>query len=65
MNGRVVGIIANQTLHNAGAASAEECEKVSSFIVLYDSYNVPLVHLADTPGFLVGRPAENERFLSR
>ena len=61
MNGRVVGIIANQTLHNAGAAGPDECEKATSFIVLCDSYNIPLVHLCDTPGFLVGRPAERRK----
>ena len=61
MNGRVVGIIANQTMYNAGAAGPDECEKASSFIVLCDSYNIPLVHLCDTPGFLVGRPAERRK----
>jgi acetyl-CoA carboxylase carboxyltransferase component len=61
MNGRVVGIIANQTLYNGGAAGAEECEKASSFIVLCDSFNIPLVHIADTPGFLVGKPAERRK----
>ena len=58
MNGRVVGVIANQTMHNAGAAGPDECEKAASFICLCDTYNIPLIHLADTPGFLVGRPAE-------
>jgi acetyl-CoA carboxylase carboxyltransferase component len=61
MNGRVVGIIASQTLHNAGAAGPDECGKATSFIVLCDSYNIPLVHLCDTPGFLVGRPAEKRK----
>jgi len=61
MNGRVIGIIASQTLHNAGAAGPDECEKATSFIVLCDSYNIPLVHLCDTPGFLVGRPAEKRK----
>jgi len=61
LNGRVVGIIANQTMHNAGAAGPDECEKATSFICLCDSYNIPLVHLADTPGFLVGRPAEKRK----
>jgi acetyl-CoA carboxylase carboxyltransferase component len=61
MNGRVVGIIANQTMHNAGAAGPDECEKVASFICLCDAYNIPLVHLVDTPGFLVGRPAERRK----
>jgi acetyl-CoA carboxylase carboxyltransferase component len=61
MNGRVVGIIASQTMHNAGAAGPDECEKAASFICLCDTYNIPLVHLADTPGFLVGRPAERRK----
>jgi len=61
MNGRVVGIIASQTLHNAGAAGPDECDKASSFIVMCDTYNIPLVHLCDTPGFLVGRPAERRK----
>jgi len=61
MNGRTVGIIASQTLHNAGAAGPDECDKASDFIVLCDSFNIPLIFLADTPGFLVGRPAEQKR----
>jgi len=58
MNGRTVGIIASQPNYNAGASGAEECEKATSFIVLCDSFNIPLIHLHDTPGFLVGAPAE-------
>ena len=61
MNGRVVGIIASQTMHNAGAAGPDECEKAATFIPLCDTYNIPLVHLCDTPGFLVGRPAERRK----
>ena len=61
MNGRVVGIIANQSLVNAGAAGPDECDKATDFIVLCDSFNIPLIFLADTPGFLVGRPAEQKR----
>ena len=58
MDGRTVGIIASQTLHNAGASGPDECEKATSFIVLCDSFYIPLIHLHDTPGFLVGAPAE-------
>jgi acetyl-CoA carboxylase carboxyltransferase component len=61
MNGRVVGIIANNTFYNAGAAGPDECEKASSFIVLCDSFNIPLVHIVDIPGFLVGKPAEQRK----
>jgi acetyl-CoA carboxylase carboxyltransferase component len=61
MNGRTVGIIANQTLNKAGAAGPDECDKASDFIVLCDTFNIPLIFLADTPGHLVGRPAEQKR----
>ncbi|UJL45527.1 methylmalonyl-CoA decarboxylase [Virgibacillus sp. NKC19-16] len=58
INGRVVGIIANQPLKFAGAAGAKECEKATDFIVLCDSYNIPLVFLHDIPGFRVSSDAE-------
>ena len=61
MNGRTVGFVANQTLHNAGAAGPDECDKACDFIVMCDAFNIPLIFLADTPGFLVGKPAEQKR----
>jgi acetyl-CoA carboxylase carboxyltransferase component len=61
MNGRTVGIIANQTLYNAGAAGPDECDKATDFIILCDTFNIPLIFLADTPGMLVGKPAEQKR----
>ena len=61
MNGRTVGIIASQTTHNAGATGPDECEKATSFIVLCDSFNIPLIFLSDTPGNLVGSPAERRK----
>ncbi len=61
MDGRTVGIIANQTLYNAGAAGIDECEKASEFIILCDTFNIPLLFIADTPGLLVGKPGEQRR----
>ncbi|MHB8084909.1 MAG: acyl-CoA carboxylase subunit beta, partial [Dehalococcoidia bacterium] len=61
MNGKVVGIIANQPMHNAGAGGPGSCEKAASFIVLCDSYNIPLIFLHDTPGFFVGLDAEKKK----
>lgn len=61
MNGRTVGIIASQTMYNAGATGPDECEKATSFIVLCDSFNIPLIFLSDTPGNLVGAPAEKRK----
>ncbi len=65
MNGRVVGIIASQTMYNAGATGADECEKATDFIVLCDSFNIPLIFLADTPGNLVGSLAEKRKIPSK
>jgi methylmalonyl-CoA decarboxylase subunit alpha len=61
IDGHVVGIIANQPLHNAGAMGPDGCDKCLSFICLCDSFNIPLIFLHDTPGFLVGRAAELKR----
>lgn len=58
INGRVVGILANQPLKFAGAAGPKECEKATEFICLCDSYNIPMIFLHDTPGFRVSSDAE-------
>ena len=61
INGRVVGIIANQPSFNAGAAGPDECDKATDFICFCDSYNIPMVFLCDIPGFFVGSYAEQHR----
>ncbi len=61
LDGHTVGIIANQPMFNAGAMGPDGCDKCCSFISLCDSYDIPLVFLHDTPGFLVGRAAELKR----
>src|SRR5699024_2828577 len=58
IDGRVVGIIANNPMKFAGAAGAKESEKATDLIVLSDSYNIPLVFLHDIPGFRVSSEAE-------
>jgi acetyl-CoA carboxylase carboxyltransferase component len=58
LDGKSVGIIANNPLHRGGAIGADECQKVQSFFVLCDSYNVPIVMLVDQPGFLIGPEGE-------
>lgn len=60
MDGHVVGIIANNPNHNAGAMGAGACDKATSFIVLCDSFHIPLIFLHDTPGFLIGKEAERQ-----
>ncbi|WP_456279255.1 acyl-CoA carboxylase subunit beta [Bacillus sp. AK128] len=58
LNGRVVGIVANQPKKYAGAAGVQECEKATDFICLCDSFHIPLVFLHDTPGFRISNEAE-------
>ena len=61
IDGCTVGIIANQPIHTAGAMGPDGCDKCCSFICLCDSFNIPLIFLHDTPGFLVSKAAELKR----
>jgi acetyl-CoA carboxylase carboxyltransferase component len=59
--GRTVGIVANNPLVKGGALDTDACEKITSFLVLCDSFNVPVVLFVDTPGFAIGTDAERRR----
>ena len=63
--GRVIGIVANQPWFNVGAMDTDGIDKVMSFLVLCDSFNVPVIFFHDTPGFLVGKDAERNRVGAR
>src|SRR6185295_19162790 len=58
LGGKSVGIVANNPLHRGGALDADACRKITDFLVLCDSFNVPIVLLVDTPGFQIGTEAE-------
>ena len=58
LGGKSVGFIANNPLFKGGALDADACQKATSFMVLCDSFNVPLVFLVDVPGFLIGVEGE-------
>lgn len=58
LGGKVTGVIANNPQVGGGALSAEACRKIVDFTVLCDSFNIPIVRLMDTPGFVVGTDAE-------
>jgi acetyl-CoA carboxylase carboxyltransferase component len=58
LDGHVVGVLANNPKVTAGAMGPGACEKAVSFICLCDSFHIPLVFLHDTPGFFVGKRAE-------
>jgi acetyl-CoA carboxylase carboxyltransferase component len=59
--GRTVGIVATNPMVKGGALDTDACEKITGFIVLCDSFNVPIVMLVDTPGFAIGTDAERKR----
>jgi len=59
--GRTVGIIANNPMVKGGALDTDACEKITSFLVLCDSFNIPVVLFVDTPGFAIGTDAERRR----
>jgi acetyl-CoA carboxylase carboxyltransferase component len=58
LDGRPVGILANQPHHLGGVINAEASQKAARFVNRCDTFGVPLVVLVDTPGFLPGRRQE-------
>lgn len=58
LGGRAVGIIANNPLYKGGAIDVDACQKITSLLVLCDSFNLPIVILVDQPGFLIGLEGE-------
>ena len=61
LDGHVVGFLANNPMMTAGAMGPGACEKATGFICLCDSFHIPLIFLHDTPGFLVGKAAEERK----
>ncbi len=59
LNGRTVGIIANQPNYLAGALDIDASDKIARFIRFCDAFNIPLVTFVDTPGFLPGIDQEH------
>ena len=58
IEGRAVGIIANNPQHLGGAIDADAADKASRFMQLCNAHGLPLVSLVDTPGFMVGPDTE-------
>lgn len=61
LGGKTVGVLASNPMFKAGALDPDACEKATSFLVLCDSFNIPIVLLADTPGFLIGVEGERRK----
>jgi len=58
LNGRPVGLTANDPMHLGGAMTAEASEKITRFVDMCDTFHIPVINLMDQPGVYVGRQAE-------
>ncbi len=58
VEGRPVGLLANNPLHLGGAIDADAADKAARFMQLCNAHGLPLVSLVDTPGFMVGPDTE-------
>jgi acetyl-CoA carboxylase carboxyltransferase component len=60
IEGRVVGVIANQPSVRSGAIFVDSADKAARFITFCDAFNIPLLFLQDVPGFMVGVAIERQ-----
>lgn len=60
MEGRPMGLMANNPYHLGGAIDAEAADKAARFMQLCDAFGLPILSLCDTPGFMVGPEIEKE-----
>jgi methylmalonyl-CoA carboxyltransferase 12S subunit len=58
IEGRPLGIIANDTRHTAGAVTSDAADKAARLLQLCDAFGLPVLSLVDTPGYMVGPDAE-------
>lgn len=65
IEGRPVGVLANNTMVMAGALTAPASDKAARFLQLCDAYGIPVVSLVDCPGYMVGPAAEADALVRR
>ncbi|MDQ6746535.1 MAG: acyl-CoA carboxylase subunit beta [Candidatus Dormibacteraeota bacterium] len=58
LGGRVIGIVANQPMFKGGVLFVDSADKAARFIWLCDAFNIPLLFMADVPGFMIGTAVE-------
>jgi len=58
LDGRAVGIVANQPKHKGGVLFSDSADKAARFIWTCNAFNIPLLFLADVPGFMIGTQVE-------
>ncbi|MCB1739322.1 MAG: hypothetical protein KDK91_03070 [Gammaproteobacteria bacterium] len=61
IEGHTVGLLASNSMSNAGAMGSGACEKATSFICLCDSFHIPIIGFHDSPGFFVSQAAETRK----
>lgn len=60
LDGKAVGIVANQPKHKGGVLFGDSADKAARFIWSCNAFNVPLLFLADVPGFMIGTQVERQ-----
>ncbi len=60
IEGRTVGIVANQPQHLGGVIFVESANKAARFVQLCDAFGIPLLFLSDVPGFMIGSKVEQQ-----
>jgi acetyl-CoA carboxylase carboxyltransferase component len=60
LDGDVVGVVANNPMQLGGVLFVDSADKAARFIWLCDAFNVPLIFLADVPGFMIGSAVERQ-----
>jgi acetyl-CoA carboxylase carboxyltransferase component len=65
LDGRPVGVVANQPRHLGGVLDAEGSEKAARFVTFCDSFGLPLIAFVDTPGFMPGSRQEQAGVIRR
>jgi acetyl-CoA carboxylase carboxyltransferase component len=60
LDGRAIGIVANQPKHKGGVLFTDSADKAARFIWMCNAFNLPLLFLADVPGFMIGTQVERE-----
>jgi len=60
LNGQVIGLVANQPKVKGGVIFVDSADKAARFVFLCDAYRIPLLFLADVPGFMIGSQVEKQ-----
>ncbi|MDQ6659134.1 MAG: acyl-CoA carboxylase subunit beta [Actinomycetota bacterium] len=60
LDGKVVGVVGNNSMFKGGVLFVDSADKASHFVQLCDAFNIPLIFLADVPGFMVGASVERQ-----